>query len=204
MTSRARRNSKTRALILETAQRQFAHYGFTKVTMDEIAHGIAMGKASLYYYFRTKESLFEAVIVNEHEQFMSSVAGKLRDNIAAADKVRAYVVERHKHFSRLLNLNILDLRGSMKMRPIFAKLFDKFTREELKLLQTIIHDGRATGEFRIGSTGKVAEALLHVMQGLRYRFLRTVDGPRVEGKQDARLGHESSFVTEIFLRGIQK
>ncbi len=53
-----RKSSKTEALILESAQRQFAHYGFSKVTMDEIAQEVGMGKASLYYYFPDKGKPF--------------------------------------------------------------------------------------------------------------------------------------------------
>ena len=37
--------------ILEAARSRFAHYGYSKVTMEEIALDVEMGKASLYYYF---------------------------------------------------------------------------------------------------------------------------------------------------------
>jgi TetR/AcrR family transcriptional regulator len=49
MTARIARRRQTKALILEAAQRQFARYGLSKVTMDEIAEEVGMGKASLYY-----------------------------------------------------------------------------------------------------------------------------------------------------------
>ena len=47
--------------IIEAARKRFAHYGFSKVTMEEIAADAEMGKASLYYYFPTKEELFSAL-----------------------------------------------------------------------------------------------------------------------------------------------
>ena len=40
-------------VILRSAQRRFASFGYSKVTMDEIAEDIGMAKASLYYYFPT-------------------------------------------------------------------------------------------------------------------------------------------------------
>lgn len=194
----------TEAQILEAAQRQFAHYGFSKVTMDEIAQDAGMGKASLYYYFPTKENLFQAVIVHEHRHFMASVTARLKENISAADKIRTYVLERYKYFNMLLNLNILDLRSSVKMKPLFNDTFAEFARQELGFLRKLIQEGRARGEFNITSVEKVAQALLHVMQGLRCRFLRGIDRVEADAKDYHELKEELSFVTEIFLRGIKK
>jgi TetR/AcrR family transcriptional repressor of mexJK operon len=201
-TRRPRKNSTTEAHILEAAQRQFAHYGFSKVTMDEIAHEIGMGKASLYYYFRTKESLFQAVIIHEHRHFMNSVTEKVDENISASDKIRTYVVERYEYFNMLMNLNILDLQSSVKMKPIFSTTFDEFAKQELKLLRRIIQAGCTNDEFTVTSVEKVAQALLHTMQGHRCRFLRGVDRVGVNTKEYNILRQELCFVTEIFLRGI--
>ena len=59
--------------ILSAARRRFAHYGFSKVTMDEIAGDVEMGKASLYYYFPTKEDLFKAVVIQEQNEFVNYI-----------------------------------------------------------------------------------------------------------------------------------
>jgi len=52
-------------LILNAAQRRFASYGYSKVTMDEIAEDVGMAKASLYYYFPTKEVIFRSIVLHE-------------------------------------------------------------------------------------------------------------------------------------------
>ena len=59
--------------ILKAARQRFAHYGYSKVTMDEIAADVEMGKASLYYYFPTKENLFQEVIVQEQDEFAEEI-----------------------------------------------------------------------------------------------------------------------------------
>lgn len=56
--------------IILAARKRFAYYGFSKVTMDEIAADIGMAKASLYYYFPTKVDLFIAVVTEEQDQFI--------------------------------------------------------------------------------------------------------------------------------------
>ena len=82
------------SMILDAAQKRFAHYGIHKVTMDEIAEDCGLGKASLYYYFPTKEDLFRGVIEREHREFlhrMEDVAGKPG---LAAGKLRDFAIQR--------------------------------------------------------------------------------------------------------------
>ena len=200
---RPRHHTKTKHRILEAALQQFAHYGFSKVTMDEIAGDVGLGKASLYYYYRTKEQLFQAVMVHEHQEFMKGAENMLTQNVSCAEKIHMYVMQRFEYFNKLLHLNILDFRSSVKTTPGLRETFDGFALQELKLLHKIVREGKQRGEFKVTSVEKVSEALLHIMQGLRCRFLRAVQGPKIDPKQHQQFKQELNFVTEIFLRGIQ-
>ncbi len=51
--------------ILKIAREIFSKYGFKKTTLDDIANAVRKGKSSLYYYFESKEDLFQAVIMKE-------------------------------------------------------------------------------------------------------------------------------------------
>jgi AcrR family transcriptional regulator len=51
--------------ILKIARDIFSKYGFKKTTLDDIANAVRKGKSSLYYYFESKEDLFQAVIMKE-------------------------------------------------------------------------------------------------------------------------------------------
>ena len=191
-------------MILDAARRRFAHFGFSKVTMGEIAEEASMAKASLYYYFPTKENLFHAVMVNEHQEFMNCFRSILEQDLSAGDRLREYVNLRYEYFNKMLNMNILELRSSVKMKPIFTATYVDFSRQELRVLRQIIEEGSARKEFEVRSADKIAEALLHIMQGLRCRFVRAASGPRIESKEYDRLKQELQFVTDIFLRGITR
>jgi TetR/AcrR family transcriptional repressor of mexJK operon len=195
---------KTKQLILEAAQKHFAHYGFSKVTMDEIADQVGLGKASLYYYFPTKEKLFESVVAREKQEFMDSMTLMARDNIPAPAKLRSYVRHRFEHFNKLMNLNIFDLRSSSKMKPMMKPMFDEFAERELKILRQIILEGKKNNDFNVTSAEKVAEAFLHTMKGLRLCRVRASEGPVIDGREIADLEQELELVTDIFLQGICK
>jgi AcrR family transcriptional regulator len=59
------RNEKVQ-MIIEASQRRFGLYGIEKTSMREIADDLKLSKASLYYYFPDKESLYKAVVEKEY------------------------------------------------------------------------------------------------------------------------------------------
>ena len=54
-----------RKKIVITASQIFGRFGFRKTTMEEIARALKIGKSSIYYYFNSKEEIFEAVVKYE-------------------------------------------------------------------------------------------------------------------------------------------
>ncbi|WP_447642710.1 MULTISPECIES: TetR/AcrR family transcriptional regulator [Chitinophagaceae] len=56
---------RTRKEILLAAQKLFQENGLHNITMEDIAKAIGKGKSSLYYYFKSKEEIFSAVLEME-------------------------------------------------------------------------------------------------------------------------------------------
>src|SRR2546422_8990113 len=66
---RARRGRETRAAILKAAERVFAEGGLDGARTDAITAAAGVNKALLYYYFRSKDALYSAVIEALYEEF---------------------------------------------------------------------------------------------------------------------------------------
>lgn len=71
---RAREREVRRKVIVEAAAQVFAERGMDGASMDAIADRAELGKATLYYYFRTKEELHAAVIAAAAERFFMVLA----------------------------------------------------------------------------------------------------------------------------------
>jgi len=56
------KSEEKKNILLQVAQSIFARFGLFKTTVDEIAKAARMGKSSIYYYFRSKEDIFKAVL----------------------------------------------------------------------------------------------------------------------------------------------
>lgn len=54
--------------ILREAQKLFVHYGWSKTTMEDIAKAAGKGKSTLYYYYKSKEQIFDNVVTREMEE----------------------------------------------------------------------------------------------------------------------------------------
>ena len=195
-------SQERQGLILSAAQIRFARYGFSKVTMDEIAQDVGMAKASLYYYYPTKENLFRSVIEREQAEFLRQMGGILEQAMPASKKLTTYVTNRIKLTNTLLNLSSLNLQLWRRPKPGFVEMFESFANEELKLLTKILQEGNQSGEFAVASPGTSALMLLHVLQALRLRIIRERMTGVASDAQEAELEKETCLLMETMLHGI--
>ncbi len=90
-------------LIVRTATSYFSKYGFHKTTMNEIARHIHKAKGVLYYYFKSKEELFNEVLKQELggvKMQLSKITGSGKDPLTILKK---YFITRFKLLSTAVN-----------------------------------------------------------------------------------------------------
>lgn len=189
--------------ILNAARERFAHYGFSKVTMEEIASDIGMGKASLYYYFPTKEELFKAVIYKEQNLFVEEIEKLFSRKMSAENKLKNYVKKRLEYFHQLVNLSTLNVNTFADIKMMFKELFRDFELKELNLIQNIIDEGKANGEFSSKLKQDTAKIFLHLVQGLRLRIIKFIKDNKMEKENYDELKEEMLLFAEIFIKGIK-
>ena len=64
---------KTEHKLLQVAQKHFVQKGFAGAKMQEIADEAQINKALLHYYFRSKDKLYEAVILQTLDEFIPMI-----------------------------------------------------------------------------------------------------------------------------------
>jgi AcrR family transcriptional regulator len=67
--------------ILQAALQLYRKYGPTKVTMDNVAQATGRSRSSLYYYFKNRDEIFQAVL----DRVTHDVAQEIRVAVNAAD-----------------------------------------------------------------------------------------------------------------------
>ena len=89
--------------ILDAAKKIFEASGYNGARMQQIADEAGISKASLHYYFRSKENLFERIFSETMEEFMKVLSTWEDDTEDWELKLRTFIIE----FFKFLRTNSL-------------------------------------------------------------------------------------------------
>lgn len=76
--------------ILQAAKRLFQVHGLHKVTMDDVAKAIGKGRSSLYYYYKSKDEIFDAVMRIEIKEMLTAIANAVDEVATVEQKINAF------------------------------------------------------------------------------------------------------------------
>ncbi len=187
--------------ILKAAQRRFAQFGHSKVTMDEIAADVGMGKASLYYYYPTKEDLFRAVIDHEQAEFLALMEPILSEESSSAEKLRRYLAQRMQYFHDFVNLSSLSMSVFTNTDSVMGELFRILTKHDYRMIESILSEGVRRNEFSPIDVNATAGLVVHLLQGLRLRLLKRL-GTHVYEEDYAELKRDQELLSALLVRGL--
>ncbi|WP_320051790.1 TetR/AcrR family transcriptional regulator [uncultured Acetobacteroides sp.] len=155
-----------REIIIKAATDVFAKYGYKKATLESIGQSIGKVKSFVYYYFRNKEELFEAVIDNEVDQLRSRFEQIHTSDAPACQKMEEYAKRRMSLIFQLANYFSLISNGVLINPSLTDKLRRKYDEKEVGHIKMILGQGMEAGEFRIKDVELASLALFTVLKGL--------------------------------------
>jgi TetR/AcrR family transcriptional regulator len=197
-------NTEKVNVILDVAQKRFGMYGFHKTAMHEIAEDMNMSKATLYYYFPDKESLFRAVFEKEKQQFIDILHAKNESSEDPVELLNEYALMRIKYFGILLNLSrvrVDDMRG---VRNIMKDLWEHFRLKEKEEISAILTKGVRKKNFRIRNIDEISTLFLDALRGISISYLRDKDISFLGEADLDILAKQVKLFTGIFINGIEK
>ena len=139
--------NEVRGRILEAATEQFLRFGFTRVTMDEIASGLGMSKKTLYQHFPGKETLLQEVMRRKMREIEAGYEGILRDDgLDFVEKLKNLMSFMAVQFSRVGQVFLQDLQ---KNAPEVWREVETFRgRRASSLFGNLVSEGIQKGMFR--------------------------------------------------------
>jgi AcrR family transcriptional regulator len=161
----ARRNTgeQTRAQILDVALELFAAQGFAATSTRELSERLGFTKAALYYYFRTKDDLLEALLAPSLAELAALLEGVGRTTNADTRRnlLAGYLrlVVNHQRV-----IQVLSQDPSVLARPISAEAAPLYDRLTL-LLSGKAKPGPAERTRVRAALGGIHAAILHAEPG---------------------------------------
>ena len=158
--------------IVNIASNVFSRFGFKKATMEDIAKAAGMGKSSIYYYFKSKEEIFEAVVKKEAHALSLELEKKVINvNENPKDKIRNYVFIRMKYLKEMVNFYEALKNDYLANLAFTERVRKKYDIEEQQTIKSILEEGVNQGIFNITNAKFAAMALVTFLKGLETTML---------------------------------
>ena len=183
--------------ILAVALRLFAHYGYKKTTLEDVAGELGMTKSNLYFYVTSKRDLYEKTISMAFQEWQKAVI----DAVGQVDDVA-------EKFSIMARQSIEYLMDHNELRSIFINdpgIFTLFPSEDrfyeinmgaIRLIEDILAKGIEQGRFHEMDVQHTAELFFSI-----YIMFLIKTYVKSEGVSAIRMYEEG---LKILLRGLCK
>jgi len=159
-------NDNMRSSIIEAAKELFAKFGYKKTTMEDIAIALRKGKSSLYYYFKNKEEIFQAVIESEEKHLFSKLNEIVNTKMEPREKFTQYVITRMETILELDNY-MKALKDEMLTNYEFLSRLKLSTeKQEAALLTKILEEGTTSNTFQVKNIPMAAVAIATALKGM--------------------------------------
>src|SRR5579884_4151098 len=76
--------------IVEAAHEHFAHYGYAKTTVADLAREIGFSKAYIYRFFESKQAIGEAIVCECLDEIFAKAREAVESGRDAHDKLRKF------------------------------------------------------------------------------------------------------------------
>jgi AcrR family transcriptional regulator len=173
-------DSDVKNLIVEAATKYFSKYGFYKTTMDEIAKHIHKAKGILYYYFKSKEELFNEVLKQELGRVKAALTQIVNKDTDSLTILKEYMLTRLKLLHSAVNYHE-TLKADFFEKYHFVKDvrddFDEFERTQLTI---IMKKGKMDGFFNIKNINSTVNIMMIVLNGIEIPFFLQNKYPEFE------------------------
>ncbi len=133
--------------IQDKALEHFLKFGFSKVTMNEIAEELGISKKTIYQFFASKEELLSEVITMLHERTANDIETLINDtNIDFERKLQGALDILTAFHARMTPYILADME---KHAPDVCKANDEFKRQRIRTMwKRLVGEGIEKGIFR--------------------------------------------------------
>lgn len=161
--------------ILNAASIAFNKFGYKKTTLDDIAIILNRGKSGIYYYFKNKDEVFQAVVIKESENFKEKIRNKLQSINSLSESIEVYVKTRMTTF-----IDLGNFYGTLKTDAFDHLQFINFNRKifdnaEIEVLLEMFEKYNEKQQVSICQTNKLAQTLVNMLKGFESQFFNNTN-----------------------------
>ncbi|KUG24769.1 transcriptional regulator, tetr family [hydrocarbon metagenome] len=189
--------------IKEAAKDFIAYYGYHKTTLDDIANKVGIKKNSIYYYFKSKEDLFNEIIIEIYAAKITDYEKASLKSKSTIDKIKTFLLTIVSQKYKESKQYKITPGAFIEIGRIIEESYKELFENTRLLLSTIIREGISTGEFRKHDAEETAKIILEFTQALEFfEYSKTTSKFITESEQKKLEERLVNFIDLIYT-GIQ-
>jgi AcrR family transcriptional regulator len=192
------RRSDIRDLILDAVDSLLARYGYGKMTMEDVANQVGIGKGTIYLHFKSKEE----VVLSHIDRIAETVVQKLREQAALPDPVdrrlrRMLVLRVLVRFDSVAHYtqNLGDLLSSVRA-PLLGRRRTYFEKEA-DVFEDVLREGARSGSLDCPDPRPAARVLIQSTNSLLPFNL----SPRELGRRE-EVEDQAGRIADLLVKGL--
>jgi AcrR family transcriptional regulator len=190
----------TRDAILDATDRLLARYGYKKMTIDDLAKEVGIGKGSVYLHFESKQEIALSHVDRIVERLKASLHATAQSKGTPEKKLRKMLIDRVlirfdsvQHYSQSLNELLAQVRPQLLERR------KRYFEEEARIFSIVLTEGKTAGTFKVKDPMEAGRTLIDTTNALLPYSLSAWElGERSEIEQ------KTNNVADLLLNGILK
>ncbi len=195
------KSDKKRLQIIGAAKLCFAQFGYDKTTLDDIGKRMGLNKSSLYYYFKNKEEIFTAVVLEEADSIVDGLQTEMESKISPEEKIQFYMKKRLGYYKKVLSLHQLSAESLRQIQPGFHQLYNDILLREIAFIKkqiTAIDDNIPELQAK-----KIAELIIISADGIKHDEI-IYNNPDVFKEPDyQKIESNIEFLISLVLNGVR-
>lgn len=161
------RQKTTRDAILDATDRLLTKYGYKKMTIDDLAQEVGIGKGSVYLHFSSKEEIGLAHVDRIVERLKVKLRQIAQRDVHVEERLRDMLLERvlfrfdsAQHYARSLDEMMSVLRPGLLERR------KRYFEDEAQIFAELIEVGQNASNLIAGKALDIARTLLSATNSL--------------------------------------
>jgi AcrR family transcriptional regulator len=201
-----RERERRRQQIIVAAKRVFSERGFSKATMEDIAHEAELSPGTLYLYFKNKDELYASLslrilqYMNIRLEDVKKEKGSDPEQKIRSIKEALYDVYQ---FDPLILINMFRLQSSETVKNLSSPLLDnlsELSRNSLQILAKIFTTSPGANRLLTSQPNVVADIVWSLFTGV----VLWEESKRMIDDDKDHLKNKLDIAFEIFARGITR
>ena len=190
-----------RTQIISAAKICFAQFGYDKTTLDDIGKRMGLNKSSLYYYFKNKEEIFTAVVLEEADNIVEELQSEIESKVSPEERIQFYMRKRLGYYKKILSLHQLSAESLRQIQPGFHQLYSNILLREITFIQRQIL--LIDNNIPEAQAKKIAELIIISADGIKHDEI-LYNNPDIFKEPDySRIETNIEFLIRLVLQGVR-